>query len=93
MNIPFGNVEKCESQITMQTKVSSKKGYWLLVKEVVTMPTCINSWNAKGVFLMMKYGRHYFCYQNSPLLILKLQCYNIKFFTESMHRKVKYQSL
>ena len=49
MNIPFDNIETGESQITMLNNVSSKKCYWSLVKKVITKPTCINSWNVKGV--------------------------------------------
>ena len=71
MNIPFGNVETCESRTTMQTKVSSKKCYWLLVKKVVTKPTCINSWNAKGVVFNDEIWKKLF-------LLPKFTTFNIK---------------
>ena len=48
MNIPFENIETCESQVAMLNNVSSKKCYWSIVKKVITKPTCINSWESKG---------------------------------------------
>ena len=45
LNIPFENVKPCEKQITL---VSSKACYQLLLKGIITKPTCIDRWNDKG---------------------------------------------
>ena len=71
MNIPFENIETCESQITMLNNVSGKKCYWSLVKKVVTKPICINRWNAKGVVFNGEIWKKLF-------LLPKVTTFNIK---------------
>ena len=71
MNIPFENIEIYESQVTMLTNVSSKKCYWSMVKKVITKPTCINSWNAKGFVFNDETWKKVF-------LLPKFTTYNIK---------------
>ena len=71
MNTSFENIEICETRITMLNNVSSKKCYWSLVKKVITKPTCINSWDAKGFVFNDETWKKLF-------LLPKFTTYNIK---------------
>ena len=71
MNTSFENIEIGETRITMLNNVSSKKCYWSLVKKVITKPTCINSWDAKGFVFNDETWKKLF-------LLPKFTTYNIK---------------
>ena len=71
MNIPFEDIEICESQVTTLNNVSSQKCYWSIVKKVITKPTCINSWESKGFVFNDETWKKLF-------LLPKCTTYNIK---------------